>query len=92
MLAPLILNVFMTVWLPIAVFFLAATVFRTSSFFHLPPRIISSDLVPGPAVLVAPFLKPANGVGDTPPLPYYLYAVLFFCIDARYSSPRYHLR
>ena len=24
-------------------------------------------------VLIAPFLKPANGVGDTPPLPYYLY-------------------
>ena len=26
-------------------------------------------------MLVAPFLKPANGVGDTPPLPYYLYVV-----------------
>lgn len=24
------------------------------------------------AVVVAPFLPPANGVGDTPPLPYYL--------------------
>lgn len=24
-------------------------------------------------VLVAPFLRPANRVGDTPPLPYYLY-------------------
>ena len=28
-------------------------------------------------VLVAPFLKPANGVGDTPPLPYYLYVLHF---------------
>ncbi|KAH9923426.1 high affinity methionine permease [Epithele typhae] len=38
------------VWWPLAVFFLAASVF----------------------LLVAPFLRPANGVGDTPPLPYYL--------------------
>jgi hypothetical protein len=34
-------------------------------------------------VLVAPFIRPANKVGDTPPLPYYLYcligiAVMFF--------------
>ncbi|KAG2339516.1 amino acid transporter [Suillus weaverae] len=27
-------------------------------------------------LLVAPFLKPANGVGDTPPLPYYLYCLV----------------
>lgn len=26
--------------------------------------------------LVAPFLSPPNGVGDTPPLPYWLYAVV----------------
>ena len=27
-------------------------------------------------VLVAPFIRPANGVGDTPPLPYYLYCLI----------------
>ncbi|KZW03342.1 amino acid transporter [Exidia glandulosa HHB12029] len=27
-------------------------------------------------LMVAPFLKPANGVGDTPPLPYYLYCLV----------------
>ncbi|KAF9239125.1 amino acid transporter [Melanogaster broomeanus] len=27
-------------------------------------------------LLVAPFLPPANGVGDTPPLPYYLYCLV----------------
>ncbi|EKM57703.1 uncharacterized protein PHACADRAFT_170914 [Phanerochaete carnosa HHB-10118-sp] len=27
-------------------------------------------------LLVAPFLRPANGVGDTPPLPYYLYCLV----------------
>ena len=27
-------------------------------------------------MLVAPFLRPANGVGDTPPLPYYLYCLV----------------
>jgi amino acid transporter len=27
-------------------------------------------------LLIAPFLKPANGVGDTPPLPYYLYCIV----------------
>ena len=26
-------------------------------------------------VLVAPFIRPSNGVGDTPPIPYYMYAV-----------------
>ena len=46
------------VWWPIAVFFLAASVF----------------------LLVAPFLKPANGVGDTPPLPYYLYCLVGIAI------------
>ncbi|KAF7797306.1 hypothetical protein EIP86_008501 [Pleurotus ostreatoroseus] len=33
-----------------------------------------------PAVLVAPFLRPANGVGDTPPLPYYLYCLVGIAI------------
>ncbi|KAJ6583989.1 amino acid transporter [Mycena vulgaris] len=42
------------VWLPLAVFFLAAAVF----------------------LMVAPFLRPANKVGDTPPLPYYLYCLV----------------
>ncbi|RPD60343.1 high affinity methionine permease [Lentinus tigrinus ALCF2SS1-6] len=48
------------VWWPIAVFFLAASVF----------------------LLVAPFLHPANGVGDTPPLPYYLYCLVGIAIMA----------
>ena len=26
--------------------------------------------------MIAPFLPPANGVGDTPPLPYYLYCLV----------------
>ncbi|KAF9052140.1 amino acid transporter [Panaeolus papilionaceus] len=42
------------VWLPLAVFFLAAALF----------------------LVIAPFLKPANKVGDTPPLPYYLYCLV----------------
>ncbi|KAI0659946.1 amino acid transporter [Cubamyces menziesii] len=46
------------VWLPLAVFFLAAAIF----------------------LLVAPFLKPANGKGDTPPLPYYLYCLVGIAI------------
>ncbi|KAF7298689.1 Amino acid transporter [Mycena indigotica] len=33
-------------------------------------------------LLVAPFLKPANGVGDTPPLPYYLYCLVGIAIMA----------
>lgn len=31
-------------------------------------------------LLIAPFLKPANGVGDTPPLPYYLYCLVGIAI------------
>lgn len=27
-------------------------------------------------MLVAPFLRPSNGVGDTPPLPYWLYVLI----------------
>jgi hypothetical protein len=27
-------------------------------------------------VLIFPFLRPANGVGDTPPLPYYLFCLV----------------
>ncbi|KAG2105845.1 amino acid transporter [Suillus discolor] len=27
-------------------------------------------------LLIAPFMRPANGVGDTPPLPYYLYCLV----------------
>ena len=29
-------------------------------------------------IIQAPFLQPANGVEDTPSLPYYLYAIYFF--------------
>ncbi|KAJ7149056.1 amino acid transporter [Mycena crocata] len=51
------------VWLPLALFFLAAAVF----------------------LMVAPFIRPANKVGDTPPLPYYLYClvgigIMFLCV------------
>lgn len=27
-------------------------------------------------LLIAPFVKPPGGIGDTPPLPYYLYAIV----------------
>ncbi|KAI0823463.1 amino acid transporter [Trametes gibbosa] len=33
-------------------------------------------------LLVAPFLRPANGKGDTPPLPYYLYCLVGIAIMA----------
>ncbi|KAI0685067.1 amino acid transporter [Cerioporus squamosus] len=33
-------------------------------------------------LLVAPFLPPANGVGDTPPLPYYLYCLVGIAVMA----------
>ncbi|KAI0044682.1 high affinity methionine permease [Auriscalpium vulgare] len=42
------------VWWPLAVFFLASSVF----------------------LLINPFIRPANKVGDTPPLPYYLYCLV----------------
>jgi hypothetical protein len=57
------------VWWPLAVFFLVAAVFR--EFMIYSPH---APITKSPLVLVAPFLKPANGVGDTPPLPYYLCA------------------
>ena len=31
-------------------------------------------------LLIAPFLRPPGGVGDTPPLPYYLYCLVGVCI------------
>jgi len=46
------------IWLPLAVFFLAAVVF----------------------LILAPFLRPANGIGDTPPLPYYLYCLVAIAV------------
>jgi len=46
------------IWLPFALFFLAAAVF----------------------LIIAPFLRPANGIGDTPPLPYYLYCLVGIAI------------
>jgi len=33
-------------------------------------------------LLIAPFLRPANKVGDTPPLPYYLYPLVGIAIMA----------
>jgi len=33
-------------------------------------------------LLVAPFVRPSNGVGDTPPLPYYLYCLIGIAIVA----------
>ncbi|EKM57702.1 uncharacterized protein PHACADRAFT_192839 [Phanerochaete carnosa HHB-10118-sp] len=33
-------------------------------------------------LLVAPFIRPANGVGDTPPIPYYMYAVTGWALMA----------
>lgn len=59
------------VWWPLAIFFLAASTFRKypkASSIHLQALIIRLF-----EVIVAPFLRPANKVGDTPPLPYYLY-------------------
>ena len=61
-------------WWPLAVFFLASSVFRTYS------SIVDDDDMSlkglNTIVLVAPFLPPANGVGDTPPLPYFLYPLV----------------
>ena len=33
-------------------------------------------------MLIAPYLPPANGVGDTPPLPYYLYCLVGIAVMA----------
>lgn len=57
-----------TVWWPLAVFYLAAAVFRE----RLPERWVRLMLTEPGIVLVAPFIRPPGGVGDTPPLPYYL--------------------
>jgi len=48
------------VWLPFAIFFLAAAVF----------------------LMIAPFLRPSNKIGDTPPLPYYLYCLVGIAVMA----------
>ncbi|OSD05040.1 amino acid transporter [Trametes coccinea BRFM310] len=42
-------------------------VWLTVAFFYLAAIVF---------LLVAPFIRPANGVGDTPPLPYYLYCLV----------------
>ncbi|KAI0317437.1 high affinity methionine permease [Amylostereum chailletii] len=39
-------------------------------------------LVASAFLIVAPFLHPSNGVGDTPPLPYYLYALVGIAVIA----------
>ena len=71
-----ILTSILLVWLPLAVFFLAASIFRKS-----PMRPTSSLLTNSNhyklLVIIVPFLRPANGIGDTPPLPYYLSVSLF---------------
>lgn len=41
-------------------------------------RALADDV--HPVVLVAPFIRPAGGVGDTPPLPYYLYCLVGIAI------------
>lgn len=64
-------DIVLVVWVPLALFFLAAAVFRPSSS-HLFCRPLNHF-----PVMVAPFIRPANKVGDTPPLPYYLYAIPF---------------
>ena len=48
---------------------------RTSARFV---SLVQIDIVPSMTiiVLVAPFIRPANRVGDTPPLPYYLYCLI----------------
>ena len=33
-------------------------------------------------MLVDPYIKPSNGVGDTPPLPYYLYCLVGIAVLA----------
>ena len=59
------------VWLPLAVFFLAAAAFRKLFYAsHLPLTLTLNHYKL--LVVIAPFLPPANGIGDTPPLPYYL--------------------
>ena len=35
-----------------------------------------------PTVIVAPFIRPPGGIGDTPPLPYYLYCLIGIAILA----------
>jgi len=52
-------------------------------YVHVSTVHANFNLMPGPpstTVLVAPFLRPANGVGDTPPLPYYLYCLVGIAI------------
>jgi amino acid transporter len=63
------------VWLPFALFFLAAAVFRKFPIFVAEIVVQLQSLV-----IIAPFLRPANGIGDTPPLPYYLYCLVGIAI------------
>lgn len=43
------------------------------------------------AVVVAPFLPPANGIGDTPPLPYYLCVASFAPFSDEHWTPIWEL-
>jgi len=67
------------VWWPLAVFFLMSAIFRACRCrpFHVHWTLNLDHFY---SVLVAPFLRPANGVGDTPPLPYYLYCLVGIAI------------
>jgi len=42
--------------------------------YRVPWPIAAFFLVSAVFLLVVPFIRPSNGVGDTPPLPYYLYS------------------
>ncbi|EKM55497.1 uncharacterized protein PHACADRAFT_195531 [Phanerochaete carnosa HHB-10118-sp] len=60
------------VFLPFAFIFLAPCIFRKfGSIFPSRCYVLSRLTLP-----VAPFIRPANGVGDTPPIPYYMYAAV----------------
>jgi hypothetical protein len=57
-----------------------ANVFRPS-FLRASSRLSKIDIGnDSTIVLVAPFIRPANKVGDTPPLPYYLYCLIGIAI------------
>ena len=45
--------------------------------FHVPEV---ADVNIQHPVLVAPFIRPPGGIGDTPPLPYYLYCLVGIAI------------
>ena len=52
-------------------FYLVAAVLREWGISKLSDAALTYAVV-----VIVPFLPPTNGVGDTPPLPYYLYVIL----------------